>query len=826
MAAVKRPADPLNPTLEEAAAIIGELANDFRAGEDHYLSASYLEAEVRKDFIDKFLVALGWDVDHNVQKNPFRQEVKVERGVKMAAAQRRADYALSLKPHFDSPLLYVEAKKPRDPLTTPDNYFQIIRYANPRSHAIGVLTTFAELQIIDCRFLANIDTAINRGLKKYRYTDFANQETFSEIFYLLSRPAIASGSIDMYVETLPKPRGRPGQKAFLPIAYKQFDLRLLETLDDLRGLLARALKVANASLDSDALTELTQRILDRLVFIRFLEDKLIEPSPIIPALGDSGISPWVDFRTQCRRLDGIYNGIVFKYHPLLDGPDAVEISDKAIADVLDAFDFHKSHYLFSDIRIDMLGSIYERFLGNVIVATAKRATLEQKPEVRKAGGVYYTPEYIVNYIVKHTVGTLIAGKSPADISKMRFADIACGSGSFLLGAYRYLLGYITTWYNKNPKKAPEGTLEKHEGAFRLSLEAKSQILLDNIFGVDIDPQAVEVAQLSLYLKLLEDETTATARQYTLKLHRTLLPSLSDNIKCGNSLINSRFFDDRPLLDDGTLRQKINPFDWNAEFPDIMKSGGFDAIIGNPPYVNAWELYATVPEVRDYINSGTVFKSADRHWDLYVVFIEKAISLIKSAGRLCYIIPYSYAIQKYGIKSRRMLLESCTIESVLDLRSVRVFGKVPVITMIPVIQKTVAESKHLVHVLKPAPSTASEHEFAEAYDIPQATFAETTEAMLRLDLNTVARALCARVVNRSISVGDICYVNYGAQMSSKIKGKFGKDHVLRDSRESKACKKTIGGRNLYRYRIRWDGKYVDRSLAKQMYGPRDEEFFDT
>ena len=257
-----------------------------------------------------------------------------------------------------------------------------------------------------------------------------------------------------------------------------------------------------------ALTELTQRILDRLVFIRFLEDKLIEQSPIIPKLGiGTGSTAWQDFLSVSRKLDKTYNGIVFRRHPLLDDPGCLVMDDKTFGDVLDGFDFHKSKYLFNAIPIHLLGSMYERFLGNVIVATAKRATLEPKPEVRKAGGVYYTPQYVVDYIVFNTVGRLIAGKTPAEIVELRVADIACGSGSFLLGVYDCILKYVTRWYNANPTKTPKGAVVKRDGAVLLSLKEKSKILTDNIYGVDIDPQAVEVTQLSLYLKLLEDETT-------------------------------------------------------------------------------------------------------------------------------------------------------------------------------------------------------------------------------------------------------------------------------------------------------------------------------
>jgi adenine-specific DNA-methyltransferase len=528
-----------------------------------------------------------------------------------------------------------------------------VEYANQREHPVGVLISFAQLYIIDCRYQANIETSISCVVKKYEYTDFVDPDKWAEIFFLLSRPAINAGAIGKFAEMLPKLKPRRGQKSFFPRAYKPLDERLLETLDSLRERLARTLKSHNNSLDSHQLTELTQRILDRLVFIRFLEDKLIEPSSVIPKLGQSGRTAWHDFLSESRRLDGIYNGIVFKHHTLLDDPEGLEIDDRAFADILDDFDYHKSSYLFNDIPLHILGSIYEQFLGNVIVATDKRAKLEPKPEVRKAGGVYYTPKYVVDYIVENTVGRLIAGKTPNEIAKMRFADIACGSGSFLLGIYDYVLKYITRWYNDHPSKAPAAAVVKAQGVLHLSLKEKTRILLDNIYGVDIDPQAVEVAQLSLYLKLLEEETTASARQYTLSFHQPLLPSLSNNIKCGNSLIGpdlytgvqQSFFDDEE-------QSRINVFDWHAKdgFPEILKSGGFDAVIGNPPWgatFSEFELAYLRARQRQVIA---------RMIDSYIYFTNQSIAIARRNGMVAFIVPSTILNQTDARPVRALLLD--------------------------------------------------------------------------------------------------------------------------------------------------------------------------
>src|SRR5208283_1261619 len=177
-----------------------------------------------------------------------------------------------------------------------------------------------------------------------------------------------------------------------------------------------------------------------------------------------------------RHLDNIYNGIVYKQHNLLDG-DNFRVDDTAFAALCKSLAHVNSPYDFNAIPIHILGSIYERFLGKVIVATDKRVKVAEKPEVRKAGGVYYTPEYIVRYIVENTVGKLIAGKTPEQIAGMRFADIACGSGSFLLGVFDLLLKYHGRYYNDNPGKARKGDCIERGGELYLTLQKKREILL-------------------------------------------------------------------------------------------------------------------------------------------------------------------------------------------------------------------------------------------------------------------------------------------------------------------------------------------------------------
>ena len=337
--------------------------------------------------------------------------------------------------------------------------------------------------------------------------------------------------------------------------------------------------------------------------------------------------------------------MVFKKH-FIDEPHFLGADEKLFLDICSDISNLNSPYDFNYIPIHILGSIYERFLGKIVRATDKRVFIEEKPEVRKAGGVYYTPKYIVDYIVKNTVGKLIDGLTPKQITEKRFADIACGSGSFLIGVYDYLLDYHKKYYteklspriesilqeikSKNKKGAileDDGNAELRDGQWVLTLKLKQQILLNNIYGVDIDAQAVEVTQLSLFLKMLEEESVSTTSGGG--LFSKVLPDLSKNIVCGNSLIGFDIMNGQ-LFEDDELK-KLNPMDYETAFPAIMRNGGFDAVVGNPPYIPI-EIFSDA-EKRYYQSKFPEFK---RKYDSSVIFISKALSTLNKNGLLAYI----------------------------------------------------------------------------------------------------------------------------------------------------------------------------------------------
>ena len=650
------------PSFDEAHATVSVLANDFADHESKYLAPGYQEAEVRKDFIDKFLIALGWDVNHDIQKNPYEQEVKVERGQQQGMARKRADYAFSIAPNYRDVRFFAEAKKPSVDIANAQDYFQALRYGWNSGNPLVVITDFEQFHILDSRYKPNVDTALNRLVKggAFHYRDYLDPEKFSRIYWLFSREAVVGGSLEKYAVTLPKPSGGAKQLGLFKDGTQKIDESFLEELDEYRLVLARAFKKTDFSLDGETLTELVQRTLDRLVFIRFLEDRLIEPDYLVSKFGQKD-SAWRDFIVACHRLDGIYNGIVFKKHALLDAkmfaPD-----ETAFANICEQLSHLNSPYDFNAIPIHILGNIYERFLGKVIVATAKQVRVVDKPEVRNAGGVFYTPDYIVRYIVGNTVGKLIEGKNPDVVAKLRFADIACGSGSFLLGVFDELLEYHTTYYNKFPKQAQKGECFTHEdGSLHLTLKKRREILLNGIYGVDIDAQAVEVAQLSLYLRLLQDETTVSAKQYQMEFHVTLLPSLSNNIKCGNSLVGMDVLEGQ--LFEPKEERKLNPMDFENAFPNVMRAGGFDEIVGNPPWgaeFTELELQYHREKHRDIIV---------RMIDSFMYFVHQAAAKMTNTGRIGMIVPDVLLYQTDNEKLRSFLLNYLDIQNVVNMGDV-------------------------------------------------------------------------------------------------------------------------------------------------------------
>lgn len=675
-----------------------ELVNVFSSNEAFYLSTNYSEAEVRQDFIDKFFTALGWDVAHDLQKNPYQQEVKVEKGQKQEDSnnKKRADYAFSLAPDYRSVRFFVEAKKPSKVLLQNKNdYFQTAKYGWNASTGVSILTDFEEMIILDCRAKPDIDTILNCQIKYYRYTDFKDRAKFEELYWIFSREAVEAGNLATFIENLPTPKSRAHQLSLLSGAYQAIDDSFLNYIDNIRLQMAQAFLNNNKNWTSYQLTEATQRTIDRLVFMRFLEDKQIEPDNLMNAIANSQKS-WAKFIATSKRLDVKYNGIVFKPH-FIDQDDCMGADEVIFKSLATDFDHTNSPYDFNYIPIHVLGNIYERFLGKVIDIHKDKTIIESKPEIRKAGGVFYTPKYIVDYIVKNTLSPMVDNKKPADVSKLKIADISCGSGSFLIGVYEYLLNYYENYYNNydanslTPKRA--GCHYDHEsGRWVLSIRQKQQILLDNIFGVDIDLQAIEVTQLSLFLKLLEDESLATANEMQVLFHEKILPDLTGNIQCGNTLVGNEIFDN-PNYDTAAIK-KLRPFAFEQSFPTVFEreNKGFDILVGNPPYVKEY----TNRQVFEDVRSSNLAKYYQGKMDLWYFFVCHGLDLLSSKGLLGYIVPNNWVSNSGASILRNKIIADSKIKSLIDFAGFMVFDAASIQTMVMLLEKANKPQSYKFH----------------------------------------------------------------------------------------------------------------------------------
>ena len=838
-----------------------DLVNDFNKDLANCTRADYNESQVRKDYIDKFFIALGWDVNHEQQRNIYAQEVRVEPSVNVAERVKKADYSFALAPEFRKIHFFVEAKKPSVTLETPANCFQTLRYgySSPKA-SLSILTNFKELIVLDCRYLPDFDTATQRIHKRYHFTDFLNSEKFAEVYYLFGREAVADGTYEKVCSELPKPKGRVKHLKVVTDGYKEIDDSFLEMLEGFRSELAKNFKKKNPALNSDDLTEAVQRTLDRLVFIRFLEDKLIEPDTILEKFGFKP-NAWGQFIAKSRDFDKTYNGIIFKYHDIIDNPDFV-VDDRVFLDICDTFAGDRTPYHFNYIPIHILGSIYERFLGNVIVATAKQARIEAKPEVRKAGGVFYTPQYIVKYIVENTVGALLQssppyeggvaaasadgvvlsdaapenhptakaapllrkegsrkGVTPADVAKMRFADIACGSGSFLLGVYEYLLAWHTEYYNRtgNEKEAKAAhCIVNEDGTFHLSFEQKSDILVNNVYGVDIDRQAHEVTQLSLFLKLLEEETLATRRQLWDTERKAMLPSLANNIICGNALVDWDI-SSGDLFEqiDADKQKRLNPMSFESKFPKVMRNGGFDAIVGNPPY-GADLDGSQINYFRRH------YKSATYQIDTYPLFIERSLEKVRPEMLMGVIVPSAWVASKYNRPLRQLLVEPNRIKSIV-VAPKKVFKDAVVETVLLVAQRGSSDSAYNFRVDRWDIEPQTSNSFGSGL------VAESTDYVFPVYSNPEQIRVLVKIRQDSIKLASVAEAVWGVKVYQKGKGNpkqkgFESDERIfhRTVREKGSHLPLLGGSEIDRFSLTWKGNYID--YGQWLAEPRTPDWF--
>lgn len=658
-----------------------ELVEGFSSVYSEIVRGGLDEANLRLSYLDPLFEALGWDIRNTRHAPLHAREVVVEPPSEVGGRWKRPDYLFRVG-GIDK--FVCEAKRPRDYIQR--HYFQTQNYVYNLRLWVGVLSDFEHLIV----FVVGGQPSKERPFDpapgwRLHYRDF--EGAARRIWDLLARQNVAAGSLERFAQSLPKvPRKEKQGWLLKPDRNKTVDNVFLTYLEERRRRLAKALHDDNMELPSGQhrywserdLTEGTQRVIDRILFQRICEDRDIDIGRELKGMRDEWEVKgqhrgqlWPMLVANFRHLHRTFNGGIYgKPGERPHFTDELQVSDSWLSDIIEELSAEDSQYIFSIIPVEILGSVYERFLGSVVRPDGE---IELKPEVRKAGGVYYTPRFIVEYIVENTVGKLLKGKSPTEVSAIKVLDPACGSGSFLLWTFERICQHHVEWFLEHPKDVTENICYADTaGNVRLTTGFKRNILVNNIFGVDLDPQAVEVTQMSLYLKVLEDESRQTLeRDRRLFPRETYLPDLSRNIKCGNSLIGPESYDE--IGDDEVTRRRVNPFDWAREFKHVMKVGGFDAVIGNPPYVRIQTLSQWARYEADYLKR--YYASAARgNFDIYVAFIEKGLSLLNPSGKFGMILPHKFFSAKYGEPIRGLISQNRQLSEVVHFGDAQIFER--------------------------------------------------------------------------------------------------------------------------------------------------------
>jgi len=417
---------------------------------------------------------------------------------------------------------------------------------------------------------------------------------------------------------------------------------------------------------------LVQRLINRIIFLRICEDRELEK---YRALQEA--QTYAELKALFINADERYNSDLFDF--IEDKLSLnVDVSSEVLIGIFRQLYYPESPYAFSVVEASILGDIYERFLAKEILIDDGTITVTEKPEVVASGGVVPTPKYIVDVIIQKTLEPLCVGKSPSELIHLRVADIACGSGSFLLAAYEYLLNHYLEWYLQDgAENHSYKVYESGQGRWCLTLPEKHRILLAHIFGVDIDQQAVEIARFSLLLKVLENERETSIAAHLKQSKSRALPNLNQNIQCGNSLVDKTYFeyDSDALLSEERFN-RINPLDWDEAFPSVFDEGGFYAIVGNPPYIRIQNMRRYSPEEVDYYQSDfSPYKcSQSDNFDKYSLFIERGLSLLESTGRLGYIVPHKFFTIRAGRTLRHLLSSGRHIVEIVHFGEAQVFGQ--------------------------------------------------------------------------------------------------------------------------------------------------------
>ena len=564
----------------------------------------------------------------------------------------------------------------------------------------------------------------------------------------------------------------------------------------------------NPDYDKKLLLEKTQKLLDRFIFIFFCEDTAgLLPHNTVENIYKNAKNSysmskcriWDEFRGLFAAIDKGNNNVnppINAYNGGLFAPD--EILDKLVIQD-EVFEHIKklSRYDFeSDLNVNILGHIFEQSLSDLehLKNEIDGIQEDKKNSKRKKDGIFYTPEYITHYIVEETIGRYL-DENPDKLETIKILDPACGSGAFLNQAHEFLRKQhkikIEEKINaeKSSKRGGQEFLQTNLLKHSNLAENDRSILLNNIFGVDLNKESVEITKLALWLKTAHPKYK--------------LQNLDENIKCGNSLID----------DPNIAGEKA--FKWENEFKDVMDNGGFDAIIGNPPYGVTFN-----DEEKKYL---TELDNNVPDFEIYIYFVSRAINLLKDGGIVSFIFPNTFLSILYGQKYREWILENFEILSVVDLSNDNTFEDASVRTCIFTIKKI--KKTNEVNFIRIDNNTK---EFKISNKIDYDTLRKSLANWLKLlDFDPKVQSILEKISSKSHKLNDLCEISQGLIPYDKYRGHSEETIKNRiwhaDYKKDDTYKKELQGGDVKSYFVHWNGKNWI-SYGDWLAAPRKPEFF--
>jgi type I restriction-modification system DNA methylase subunit len=623
--------------------------------------------ETIRTWLNKMLEIFGWDVGDPTQitQEKSLNKVEVERLKKIDSTNTKPDYIFKIA---SQKLTFLDAKDITVNIKTDSGAaFQIKSYGWSITAPCVFLSNFEEFAIYDCTYIPEKNQSPDFGRIYLTIDNYL--ENFAILESHLLKENIYGGKLQtIYENTL---LNNNYVKKITP------DHAFAFFLSNFRLALANNLLLNNTNKfknNVDLLSYIVQVIINRILFVRVCEARNIEEEGLLKQMFNNGDFWNIFKKTSYLNFFEHYDGPLFER---ISQIKELNIEDNVFSSLLKNI-YYPSPYRFDVIPTKLLGDIYEIFLSKKLIINNNKVEDKLKSEYAKTLGAVSTPQYIVNDVIKRTISkqTLLSENIEYLLST-KIVDFTCGSGVFLIQAYDYLEQIFKNLYIKTNEEKYKKYFIKSGDNFVLNLEGRRLLMDRCLYGVDIDPEAVEVTKVSMSLKIIE------ALDYLEKYNELgiygskILSGIGKNIKCGNSLVSNDILSIFPNLSANKKELlETNPFDWDSPdnfLPVFQKKGGFDYIIGNPPYVEVKNYNTDLPYMHKYIKK--VYRSAKNgKVDLAIPFIERGMGLLNENGKLGFVVQKRFFKTDYGHKIRQLLSTNRNLYSIIDFENTSIFKR--------------------------------------------------------------------------------------------------------------------------------------------------------